>query len=76
MTVIEADGIEHQPTVVDSLNIFVGQRYSVIVEANAPIGNYWFRAVPGPAVVNSTLNSNLFFILGSTWTCLTLRFIS
>ena|ERR1700761_227394 len=39
-TVIEADGNEHQPLVVDSLTIFAGQRYSIIVEANQTIDNY------------------------------------
>lgn len=40
MTVIEADGVETEPVVVDELNIFAGQRYSVIVEANQTAGNY------------------------------------
>lgn len=40
MTVIEADGIETNPVVVDSLAIYAAQRYSVIVHANQPIGNY------------------------------------
>lgn len=40
MTVIEADGIETQPILVDSLTIYAAQRYSVIVHANQPIGNY------------------------------------
>lgn len=40
MTIIEADGVETQPLIVDSLVIFAGQRYSLIVEANQTIGNY------------------------------------
>lgn len=40
MTIIEADGVETQPLIVDSLVIFAGQRYSIIVEANQTIGNY------------------------------------
>lgn len=40
LTVIEADGVETEPVVVDELNIFAGQRYSVIVEANQTAGNY------------------------------------
>lgn len=40
MTVIEADGVETQPVLVDSLTIYAAQRYSVIVNANQPIGNY------------------------------------
>jgi len=46
LTVIEVEGQNVQPLVVDSLQIFVGQRYSVVLEANQPIGNYWIRALP------------------------------
>ncbi|KAF8474377.1 laccase [Russula ochroleuca] len=48
MTVIEADGTSLQPLVVDSLEIFAGQRYSVVVTANQPVANYWIRALPEP----------------------------
>ncbi|KAG9316053.1 laccase [Chiua virens] len=44
MTIIEADGSEVQPVQVDSIPIFAGQRYSVVVTANQPIGNYWIRS--------------------------------
>ncbi|KZS91038.1 Cu-oxidase-domain-containing protein, partial [Sistotremastrum niveocremeum HHB9708] len=70
-TVIEADGVEHQPLVVDSLTIFVGQRYSIIVNANQTIGNYWFRVVPGPSIVNQAsstdpaLNNAIFRYIGA-----------
>jgi len=40
------DGVNHQPLVVDSIQIFVGQRYSFILNTNKPIGNYWIRAQP------------------------------
>lgn len=33
MTVIEADGVSTQPLMVDSLQIFAGQRYSVVLDA-------------------------------------------
>jgi len=46
LTVIEADGINVQPLTVDSLDIFAGQRYSVVLNANQRIGNYWIRALP------------------------------
>jgi iron transport multicopper oxidase len=46
MTIIEADGNLHQPLSVDSLTIYAGQRYSVVVIANQNIGNYWIRAKP------------------------------
>src|SRR6266702_7310118 len=45
MTVIETDGIETEPLVVDSLPVFAGQRYSVVVNANQTVGNYWIRAL-------------------------------
>ncbi|KIJ39647.1 multicopper oxidase [Sphaerobolus stellatus SS14] len=44
LTVIEADGISHQPLIVDSIQILPGQRYSVIVNASQAIDNYWIRA--------------------------------
>nr|ACR24358.1 laccase [Polyporus grammocephalus] len=49
MTVIEADGQNTQPHKVDQLNILVAQRYSIVVEANQPVGNYWIRANPNRA---------------------------
>ena len=48
MTVIEADGVETEPVVVDSLVIFAGQRYSVVVEANQPVANYCELLSPSP----------------------------
>ncbi|ETW84715.1 laccase [Heterobasidion irregulare TC 32-1] len=46
MTIIEADGNPTLPLTVDSLAIFAGQRYSVVVKANRKIDNYWIRAQP------------------------------
>ncbi|KAF9444257.1 multicopper oxidase [Macrolepiota fuliginosa MF-IS2] len=46
MTIIEVDGINVQPLTVDSIQIFAGQRYSFVLNANQPIGNYWVRAEP------------------------------
>ncbi|KAH9057167.1 laccase [Lactarius vividus] len=46
LTVIEVDGIETMPLVVDSLEIFAGQRYSVVLNANQPKANYWIRSLP------------------------------
>ncbi|KAH9963709.1 laccase [Lactifluus volemus] len=46
LTIIEVDGNNVQPLVVDSLKIFAGQRYSAVLNANQPIGNYWIRALP------------------------------
>ncbi|KAG6908921.1 hypothetical protein DXG01_002802 [Tephrocybe rancida] len=46
MTIIEADGENTTPLVVDQLQIFAGQRYSVVITTNQPVGNYWIRANP------------------------------
>nr|AAR01249.1 laccase 8 [Coprinopsis cinerea]DAA04513.1 TPA_exp: laccase 8 [Coprinopsis cinerea okayama7\ len=54
LTVIEADAQSTQPLVVDSIQIFAGQRYSAILTADQPIGNYWIRALPNSG------NNNLF----------------
>ena len=41
MTVIETDGTEAVPSKpVDIVTVWVGQRVSVIVEANRKVGNY------------------------------------
>ncbi|KAF6755667.1 laccase 16 [Ephemerocybe angulata] len=44
LTIIEVDGVSHVPKVVGGFDIYVGQRYSVIVDANQAIKNYWIRA--------------------------------
>ncbi|KAF7302234.1 Multicopper oxidase/laccase [Mycena indigotica] len=46
MTVIEADGVSTQPLVVDSIQIFTGQRYSFVLNANQRVSNYWVRSLP------------------------------
>ncbi|CAL1709847.1 unnamed protein product [Somion occarium] len=46
MNVIEVDGVNHEPVEVDSLQILAGQRYSFVVNADQPVGNYWIRAEP------------------------------
>ncbi|KAF9294496.1 hypothetical protein BGZ88_003808 [Linnemannia elongata] len=47
LLVIEADGTDLNPFMVDSLPINTGQRYSVIVVTNQEIANYWMRAEIG-----------------------------
>ncbi|KAJ6578250.1 Cupredoxin [Mycena capillaripes] len=42
--VIETDGIETVPLTVSSFEIYVAQRYSIILNANQPVDNYWIRA--------------------------------
>jgi iron transport multicopper oxidase len=46
LTVIEADGKLTEPLVVDQLQIFVGQRYSVVLVADKQVDNYWIRNLP------------------------------
>ncbi|KAI6112531.1 multicopper redoxase [Pisolithus sp. B1] len=43
VTVIEADGQETVPLPVDEITVYVGQRYSFILEANQPVNNYWIH---------------------------------
>ncbi|KZT00572.1 multicopper oxidase [Laetiporus sulphureus 93-53] len=44
-TIIEADGQNTQALPgIDSIPIFASQRYSFVLEANQPVGNYWIRA--------------------------------
>jgi len=56
MTVIEVEGTSVQPLLIDSLQIFAGQRYSIVVNANQPVANYWIRALP-PGLDFSNLNN-------------------
>ncbi|KAI0268436.1 laccase [Russula aff. rugulosa BPL654] len=50
MTVIEVDGTNVQPLTIDGVELFAGQRYSVVVNANQQISNYWIRALPNPGL--------------------------
>ncbi|KAG1727034.1 laccase [Suillus lakei] len=45
-TVIEADAENTLPLAVDSIQILAGQRYSLILNANQTVDNYWIRANP------------------------------
>ncbi|KAF8125556.1 yellow laccase [Mycena galopus ATCC 62051] len=45
-TIIEVDGVAHQPLTVDSIQIFAAQRYSFVLTANQKVDNYWIRAAP------------------------------
>ncbi|KAH8085465.1 laccase [Cristinia sonorae] len=46
MIIIEVDGVNSKPHTVDQIQIFAGQRYSFILEANQKPDNYWIRAKP------------------------------
>ncbi|CAE6424865.1 unnamed protein product [Rhizoctonia solani] len=56
MTIIEADGIAHEPLVVDSFDIYAGQRYSFILEANQTVANYWVSAPMTVAAAGTNTN--------------------
>ncbi|KAL0954402.1 hypothetical protein HGRIS_003386 [Hohenbuehelia grisea] len=68
LTVIEADGVNTQPLVVDSIQIFAGQRYSFVLNANQAVGNYWIRANPniGTTGFAGGLNSAILRYAGAT----------
>ncbi|KAG1732112.1 laccase [Suillus lakei] len=57
LTIIETDGLLTEPLLVDSLQIFAGQRYSVVLTADKPVNNYWLRALP--STPGSTFNGGL-----------------
>ena len=40
------DAVNVQPLVVDSIQIFAGQRYSFILNTDQSVSNYWVRALP------------------------------
>lgn len=69
-TIIEADGVETQPLVVDEIQIFAGQRYSFILEANQTVENYWIRANPnlGTTGFDGGLNSAILRYSGANTT--------
>ncbi|KAJ8592033.1 laccase [Rhizopogon salebrosus TDB-379] len=67
LTVIEADGQLTEPLIVDSLQILAGQRYSVVLNANNSIDNYWLRALPSTtgASFNGGLNAAILRYVGA-----------
>jgi L-ascorbate oxidase len=46
MTIIAADGVPTDPLTVTSLDVNIGQRYDVLLTADAPPGNYWITVQP------------------------------
>ncbi|THU98911.1 Cu-oxidase-domain-containing protein [Dendrothele bispora CBS 962.96] len=61
LTIIEADGVATTPLTVDEVEMLAGQRYSVVLEANQPVDNYWFNApfVGGDPTRNLNQNATL-----------------
>lgn len=66
-TIIEADGVNTEPLVVDSIQIYAAQRYSLIVYADKPVNNYWIRALPnqGNITTDGGLNSAILRYAGA-----------
>jgi iron transport multicopper oxidase len=46
ITVIELDGVEHDPVTGQTTDVYAAQRISIVVNANQAVGNYWIRAPP------------------------------
>ncbi|GLB40419.1 putative multicopper oxidase family protein [Lyophyllum shimeji] len=44
LTIIEVDGVNTVPHTVDKIGMLAGQRYSVVINANQPVANYWINA--------------------------------
>ena len=62
------DGQNVQPLSVDSIQIYAGQRYSFILQANQQTSNYWVRALPnvgGPSGFTSGVNSAILRYVGA-----------
>ncbi|KAF8498797.1 laccase-1 [Gautieria morchelliformis] len=57
LTIIEADGVAHEPHTVGSFNIWIGQRYSAVLNANQPVANYWIRAPPTDGTPEGLVNN-------------------
>lgn len=59
MEVIAADFVPIQPYTTDVVNVAIGQRYDVIVTANANADNYWMRAIAQTACSNNASPNNI-----------------
>lgn len=57
MTVISTDFVPITPYTTDVLDITIGQRYNVVVEADQSTADYWMRAIPQSAC-SSNSNSD------------------
>ncbi|RMZ81651.1 hypothetical protein DV737_g2422, partial [Chaetothyriales sp. CBS 132003] len=59
LTVISTDYVAIKPYTTEWLNIALGQRYDVIVEADQPVGGYFLRAVTQTACPSANTNTGL-----------------
>lgn len=55
LVVVATDLVAINPYRTTELSIIPGQRYDIVVEANQPVSNYWFRAL---AAKDCTFNDN------------------
>ncbi|KAJ3785065.1 Cu-oxidase-domain-containing protein [Lentinula aff. detonsa] len=58
LTVIETDGTPTTPMTVNEIEMLAGQRYSVVLEANQPVDNYWINAPYTGGSPANNLNQN------------------
>jgi iron transport multicopper oxidase len=61
MRVIEVEGENMQPRVFNKINVAVGQRYSVIINCDKEVKNFWIRATIVRECIHSsesTINAN------------------
>ncbi|KAF7303502.1 Laccase 3 [Mycena indigotica] len=67
MTIIEVDSVNHLAHTVDSIQIFAGQRYSFVLNANQPVNNYWIRAQPNAGTLGfaNGINSAILRYVGA-----------
>jgi FtsP/CotA-like multicopper oxidase with cupredoxin domain len=74
-TVVAADFVPIKPYTTNSLVLSVGQRYDVIINANQPAGNYWFRTGtgggqcdgPNTKAINGDTQGAIFTYAGATF---------
>lgn len=67
MTIIEVESVNVEPLEVDSIQIYAGQRYSFVLNANQAVDNYWVRALPnsGPLDFSNGVNSAILRYTGA-----------
>nr|BAU94250.1 laccase [Pholiota microspora] len=67
LTVIEVDGTSIRPLIVNSIQIFAGQRYSFVLCADQRVSNYWIRSLPnqGPQGFDNAINSAILRYVGA-----------
>lgn len=66
-TIIEADGENVEPLVVDSMQVFPGQRYSFVLDTKQKVDNYWIRSPSndGPVGFDGGVDSAILRYIGA-----------